>query len=186
VIVGIRNQQHAVGAGGHEAILPIPHEGPYAVREHIAVRVVGRRVHRPSSDVGVLVQRVGGVDVRRDVGRRGQPVTVAAASRDAAPRSALSHGLKIAIALRLRLGLGALLITDRVVDIAVAVRSHSRFRHLRALIIAERVGDFHRDARGVQNLRTGRAPSENSSDEATADPEQEDQWQPPPVNGAKT
>jgi len=49
------------------------------------------------------------------------------------------HGLKIAVAQRLRLGLGALLITDRFVVVGVCVRAHGRARDLLTEIIAEGV-----------------------------------------------
>ena len=62
-------------------------------------------------DVGVGFRIVGGDET----------VTVAAVSRITAPRSVHPHGLKIAAALRLRLGLYALLMSYGVADVAVGV-----------------------------------------------------------------
>jgi len=137
VVVGVRDEKHAVGAGAGHAIFRVPRVGPRAVGEHAAVGVVGGGNHKglPVQDIGVLVQRVG--EIGGLVGRpaadchcRLHPVTVAAASRDTAPRSVHPHGLKIAVARRLCLGLGALLIADRVVCVSVCVSSHERVRDL--------------------------------------------------------
>jgi len=89
-----------------------------------------RRGERGVGDADVLVEGVGGIKVRARVGGRRQPVTVASTSRDTAPRSVHPHGLKIAVARRLRLGLGALLIAERIVGVGVGVCvvSHERVR----------------------------------------------------------
>ena len=62
----------ALGRG--EPVLGVPEEAPDAVRQgasgQVAVRIVGRGDGRTSRDVGVLAQRVGGVEVRDGVLRR--------------------------------------------------------------------------------------------------------------------